>query len=87
MVQYWLPVSLVLRGMPGREALPRGHWERMVQLAEDVAVGATGEQLVTGWCTHDESLGDVEDDESESDYVYEDEDEDDDEEGLVSIGW
>ena len=79
-VQYWLPVALVLRGMPGRESLPRGHWERVVQLAEAVAVGEgdSGVQLVTGWCSHDESLGEA--DESDDD-VYE-------EEGvMVNMGW
>ena len=65
MLQYWLPVALVLRGVPGQLALPRGHWERMARLAEDVAVGGGGGgdeegdvQLVTGWCRVDEPLGD-----------------------------
>ena len=75
MLQYWLPAALVLRGLPGRLALPRGHWERMVRLAEDVVVGGgEGEggqgdvQLVTGWCSVDEPFGDGKDggeDESE----------------------
>jgi hypothetical protein len=72
-LQYWLRVALVLRGLPGRLALPRDHWDRMVRLAEDVVVGgAEGEadvQLVTGWCSVDEPLGDGkegEENESES---------------------
>lgn len=68
MLQYWLPVGLVLRGFPGRAAVPRGHWDRLVRLAEDVAVMTRGEreddrrgvgvQLVTGWCNVDEPVGD-----------------------------
>ncbi|CAI6100232.1 unnamed protein product [Clonostachys chloroleuca] len=56
-VQYWLPVELVIRGQPGRRCVPEGHWERLVDLAEDVSVCTNaGEQsggnvqLVTAWC-------------------------------------
>jgi hypothetical protein len=57
-VQYWLPVELVIRGQPGRRCVPEGHWERLVDLAEDVSVCTdnageqSGEnvQLVTAWC-------------------------------------
>ncbi|VUC19915.1 unnamed protein product [Clonostachys rosea] len=56
-VQYWLPVELVIKGLPGRGFVPDGHWERLVELAEDVSVctDTTGErggnvQLVTAWC-------------------------------------
>ncbi|CAH0053215.1 unnamed protein product [Clonostachys solani] len=55
-VQYWLPVEGVIRGLPGRRCVPHGHWERLVELAEDVSVCTdTGErtggvQLVTAWC-------------------------------------
>ncbi|CAH0024326.1 unnamed protein product [Clonostachys rhizophaga] len=52
-VQYWLPVELVIRGQPGRRCVPEGHWERLVDLAEDVSVCAStggNVQLVTAWC-------------------------------------
>lgn len=68
-VQYWLAVEVVLSGLPGREAVPRGHWERLVNMAGEVAVLSRrrriherGEeeadrQLVTGWCHVDEPVG------------------------------
>lgn len=60
-LQYWLPVELVLKGLPGRECVPTGHWERLVALAGDVRVKGDDEgvvQLVTSWCSVEEQLGD-----------------------------
>ena len=58
-VQYWLAVEVVLRGLPGQRAVPRGHWDKLVTMARDVAMGreGAGRQLVTGWCRVDEPLG------------------------------
>lgn len=66
-VHYWLPVDLVLRGLPGSAYVPRGHWGRLVRLAEDVRLSstaaattaATGQavQLIMGRCNINEPLG------------------------------
>ena len=40
-LQYWLSVDLVLQGIPGRACVPRGHWDRLVSLAEAVRVSSS----------------------------------------------
>jgi hypothetical protein len=40
-LQYWLSVDLVLQGIPGRACVPRGHWDRLILLAEAVRVSST----------------------------------------------
>lgn len=60
-VQYWIAVATVLAGFPGRDRVPKGHWEWLTRLAEEVWVDGDGrvgqEQFVTGWCFVDEPLG------------------------------
>jgi hypothetical protein len=34
-------VDLVLQGIPGRACVPRGHWDRLILLAEAVRVSST----------------------------------------------
>lgn len=65
-LHYWLSVDLVLQGVPGKAYVPRGHWDRLVRLAEDVRLsgeavlgGNRMAQFVTGWCRIDDPLGDV----------------------------
>lgn len=49
---------MVLAGLPGRDKVPKGHWERLMGLAEEVWVEGGQGQFVTGWCFVDEPLGD-----------------------------
>lgn len=69
-MHYWLPVDLVLRGLPGSAYVPRGHWDRLVKLAEDVRLSSGCEvegtagagkvvQLVKGRCNINEPLGEL----------------------------
>lgn len=68
-LQYWLTIEAVLRGIPGSEHVPRGHWAKLTQLARAVDPNrdrvdvetSTGTKpadlhLLTGWCTANEGL-------------------------------
>jgi hypothetical protein len=41
-ITYWLRVDDVLKGLPGQERVPMGHWQRLVELARDVAFASAG---------------------------------------------